>query len=140
MAVTSGYGGVSAVGSIRLAGLVSAPADGLALAGDGARVAVTSGYGDEGIFRGLGLSGCGGGAEGGQGGVVEGEEAANGVVVAPAEAGQHGLAIGGLGHVHRFLSEAVMLEAPLRHLGRRVGQALRRGSGLQSGQRVVVQS
>ena len=54
-----------------------------------------------------------GGSQGGEGRVVEHQIAADAVVIAPAEAGEYGLAVGGFGDVHRVLAEFVMLKAPL---------------------------
>ena len=79
------------------------------------------------------------GAEGGESGVVKDQVAADGVVMAPAEAGEDGLAVGGLGNIHRSGAEVVALEAPLRGLGRGVGQAWGWWGGSQGGQRPVVE-
>ena len=81
----------------------------------------------------------GGGAEGGECGVVKGEIAANGFVVAPAEAGQRGLAVSGLGHVHRPLTEPMMSKAPPRGVSNPAGQTLGRRGGPQSIQSLAVE-
>ena len=81
----------------------------------------------------------GGGAEGGEGGVIEGEIAANDHVVAPTQAGEHGLAVGGLGHLHGPLPELVMCKTPPRNVGRRAGRARARRGRLQSSHRLFVE-
>ena len=77
--------------------------------------------------------------QGGEGGVVEHQVTADWVVVAPAEAGQYGLAIRCFGHVDGLLAELVVPEARFRLLGFRVGQALGRRGGPQDGQRFLVE-
>ena len=55
-----------------------------------------------------------GGPQDGQRPVVKRQVAADAVVVAPADLGEHSLAIGILGHIHGILPEFVVCEAPLR--------------------------
>ena len=70
-----------------------------------------------------------GGPQCGQRLVVEGEVAADGFVVSPAEAGEDGLAVGGFGHVHGLGAEFVVFEAPLRRALLRLVLSRNRASG-----------
>ena len=67
------------------------------------------------------------------------EVAADTAIESPAQAGQHGLVVGGFGHVHRLGPESVMRATVPRRFGLSSGQACGRARGAQDGHCVVIE-